>query len=350
MKIKTLMICEKPSQLEKIKETSEFNNLCKTRDIKFHFAHTVVPFYIFKYEQKNIKYKDLPLINEINYKFNNRNLVENLIIEFPNQKDDILNSSYSNSYKNLTKDFFEQFDDLIIATDNDSSGCYNTWNEIFIATKKDIKEIFNNIYFLNTNYMDETTLNKNINLLFNNQTYQENRLILFNEFKERGHIKKYFDYNYQLNSNILIKELYQNIFDNKDEELYSKFGFTKYMIYLCFMLKNEEKYFNYGKFFQQMQNKNVGSPASRGQVFENIKKLNIINFDDKEKKFYITDKGRLFINSLNKKLNDPFLSKRISNWQDEYLIDKEKTCEKINNYIKEVFSKQKKKNRYLKYK
>ncbi len=51
MKIKTLMICEKPTQLKQIKETSEFNELYKTRDFKFHFAHTVVPFFIFKYVQ-----------------------------------------------------------------------------------------------------------------------------------------------------------------------------------------------------------------------------------------------------------------------------------------------------------
>ncbi len=348
MKIKTLMICEKTTQLKQIKETSEFNELYKTRDFKFHFAHTVVPFFIFKYVQKNIKYKDLPLINEINYKFNNRNLIENLIIDFPNQKEDILNSSYSNSYKNLTKEFFEQFEDIIIASDNDESGCYNTWNEIFLTTGKNINEIFNNIYFLNTNYMEETTLNKNINLLFNDQTYKENRITLFENFKERGYIKKYFEYNYQLNSNILIKELYQNIFDNNDEELYSKFGFTKYMIYLCFMIKKEEKYFNYAKIIQKMDKQKIGSPASRPYIIQNLEKLNIIKFDEDLKILYITDKGLLFINSLNKKLNDPFLSQRISNWQDEYLIDKEKTCEKINNYIKEIFSKQKKKNRYFK--
>lgn len=373
---KILFIVEKNHQKVCIEDSIFYQNLISKNEIKFHLSHTVVPYFSYKYPN-NLKYKELPYINDLQYKIN----FEKIKIE----ADDLIEKTcersdykmpykfeYVNSYKNLNKDFLLSFDTIIFAPDPDGSGCYGSYMEIEQVLGKNFENLFDDIYFIDIRNLSNEIISSEMEQVLTNKDLKKERLNLFYNYVNAGKVKKYFDYNFQINCNILIKEVYKSIFlnkynDNKDfEEAYTKYGFTKFMLftvlaYFNFLKKNKEslkvlkneyflinwmyKYKGSGKYNYKNQKYSlqygIGSVRSSRQIIENLKKLKIFEYVNG---ICFSDETFDFINLLNKKMFDPDLPFRISNWCDKNFEESKK---EIDIYLKEIFIKQKIKNKYL---
>lgn len=353
---KILIIVEKPSQAKLIQNLEIFKELSLNNEINFHYAHCIVPYYSYKYPN-NLKYKELPFIGNLDYKFDltqyNKFLKEN-----PNSKD----SPYVLSKNNLNKEFFLNYEIIILATDQDSTGCYGAYLELEQVLGKNFEYLFKDIYSLN---MTNKCLNNEIKNVLTNEDIKKERFSSFHKLVNAGRIKKYFDYNFQINSNILIKEVYKYVFiseykNNEEfEDNYTKQGFTKYMLLAMLSYFKELKHnnmllFNIDEFLLYLHKykgsgkyespaPGIGSISSRSQIRENLINLQIIKMKDR-KTYYFNDKTEKMISLLNKRMFDPDLSYRIKEWCS---LDFEIAKEKINNYLQLIFIKQKIKNKYL---
>lgn len=356
---KILFIVEKPSQAERIKEIELFKNLSLNNEINFHYAHCTVPYYSYKYPN-NLKYKDLPFIGDLNYKFD-VSKEDKFYKKYDKQK----TNPYCLARNNLNKEFFLSYDTIIIATDYDASGFYGAYLELEQVLGENFNTLFKDMYVINTSNMSEEWLTNELNNCLSNVEFKNERINEFYKMVNKGKIKKYFEYNFQINCNIFVKEVYKYLFlkdfkDNQEfEENYTNFGFTKYMLLSMFAfyynLKQRElekfkiydlhvflfRYIGTGK-YKNKHNQGIGSPASQSQIIENLKKLNIIN--EENNNYFFNEKVDNMIMLLNKKLYDPDLPFRIEEWGYlEFDIAKEK----IDKYITEIFLKQKIKNKYL---
>lgn len=355
---KILFIVEKPSQAEIIKSLKIYNSLLSNNEINFHYAHCTVPYYSYKY-QNNLKYKELPFIGDLKYKLD-LSQYNKFLKEYPDREE----TPYFLSKNNLNKEFFLNYDTIIIATDYDNSGFYGAYLELEQVLGENFNTLFQNMYVINTNNMTEIWLTNELNTCFNNIEFKNQRINEFYKMVNQGKIKKYFEYNFQINCNIFIKKVYKHLFfkdfkDNQEfEETYNNYGFTKYMLLAMFSfyynLKERElenfkihdlhvylfRYVGTGKY---KHNQGIGSPASQAKIIENLKNLKIINQDNST--YFFDEKVEDLIKLLNKKIYDPDLPFRIEEWQ---YLEFEEAKEKINRYVKDIFIKQKIKNSFLK--
>jgi len=205
---------------------------------------------------------------------------------------------------------------------------------------------------------------------FNKQVV-DNDLELINKNKKefdkiliQGEIKRYFDYNYNLNSQVFFNEILKNIYEKNNliNKKPKNITITKYMVLTLYIIsKIDEKikildstiikrminYKGSGKFDNGYLG--IGTPPSYFQIFKNLVDLNLI--EEYEKNIYTNSiyrmsfVGKEFLKLLNKKMIDPDINFRISNWMDK---PKEEALEKINTYLNTQFSSQKRKNKYLK--
>ena len=356
---KILFIVEKSSQAERIKDIQLFKELSLNNEINFHYAHCIVSYYSYKYPN-NLKYKDLPFIGDLTYKLD-LSKEDEFYKNYPNKKP----TPYLLARNNLNKEFFLSYDTIIIATDYDSSGFYGAYLELEQVLGENFESLFKDIYVINTYDMTEKWLTNELNNSLFLKDFKNQRINEFYKMVNQGKIKKYFDYNFQINCNIFVKEVYKYLFlkdfkNNQEfEETYTKFGFTKYMLLSMFAFyynlqkKELEKFkiqdlhvflFRYvgtGK-YKNKHNQGIGSPASQSQIIENLQKLKIIN--QSHQNCFFDEKVENMIMLLNKKLYDPDLPFRIEEWR---YLEFEEAKEKIDKYIKTIFIKQKVKNKFI---
>ena len=348
---KILFIIDKSYLKNKIEETSVFKDLKIQNEINFHYAHSIVPFYSYKYPN-NIKYKELPYIGDLSYKLNIKTKEDNT-------------TPFALSYQNLSKDFFLSYDTIIFAVNPDTNGCYGAYLELQEVFGDGFENHFENIYNLNTYSVMNDFLSNELEKILTNKKYKEEQLNYFYKLVKQGKIKRHFDYNYQINCNVFVKEVYKELFfndykDNQEfEDSYTKFGFTKYMLLTMFafyskvqnaifsleeLLKFMTRYIGTGKYKNKYEYEyiQIGSITSQGQIIENLISLKIINKENIGYAF--NSKLENFIKLLNKKVYDPDLPYRIENWCE---LEFEDAKFKINNYIQEIFVKQKIKNKFL---
>ena len=347
MQKKILLITEKFHQENQIKSTKNFQKFCENNIVDYHYAKCVVSDYNFNYKN-NLKYKDFPLVMDINYKLK--------------EKIDLTNN-YSSMILHLNNDYFKSFNILIIAVDCDYTGYYGLYNEMVQSIGENWKQSFEEIYIINTNTLSPEHLEKEIEL-FKNKEEQKTKMDLFDKLVEVGKIKRYFDYNYNLNANVLLKEVYLNVFGNnkENEELYKKYNITKYVLMSLFIIKEKE---NQNKRITQILNiminwkgsgkykKNdlkyllgVGTPVSQSYMLTNLVSLNLLDeYLEKKGILSLSLDGYKFINKLSSKIYDKDLPFRIDNWCD---MKFEGAKEKIDVYLINYFNRQKTKNKSLK--
>lgn len=263
----------------------------------------------------------------------------------------------------MNNDYFKSFNILIIAVDCDYTGYYGLYNEMVQSIGENWKQSFEEIYIINTNILSPEHLEKEIEL-FENKEEQKTKMDLFDKLVEVGKIKRYFDYNYNLNANVLLKEVYLNVFGNnkENEELYKKHNITKYVLMSLFIIKEKE---NQNKKISQIlniminwkgsgkYNKNdlkyllgIGTPVSQSYIFTNLVNLNLLDkYLEKKGILSLSLEGYKFINKLSSKIYDKDLPFRIDNWCD---IKFEEAKEKIDVYLINYFNRQKTKNKSLK--
>ncbi len=317
--MKTLVLIEKKSQKEMLLESKLFQYLVENSEFEFIETKMITPF---KFSYPELKYSEYPHVSKnISYK--------------------LLDPSGYFNLNLYTKEYFSSFDRLIVFPDFDKTGIY--------AALMILKELFQCEDILSKgNVFEDIFYLKLIN--FRNVSLSS--LEEFEAFYRSGYIKKYFEYNFNINSRIFISEILNSLNIN------SNYILTKYVILtFCLIYNQEEESLFIPKFWRDYMERNkgsgkyssfdnqIGSPASRSQILENLSNLNLIEF--RKNQFVKTDKGFSFWNLLNKKFLDIDLPGRIDSWTKSN-EDLDLIKSKIDNYIINLFKLQKRKNKFLK--
>lgn len=336
-----LFVCEKRQQAE------FYQRYCNEGD-SFILCTTITS-YLFDYPS-SLKFKDLPIIDSaIKYKVTENPYVEDysrnqytsyysyikkrvcnpILVEFYNYK--------SISSKNSIHNFLSSFDEIVYACDADHTGARGfdfLFEKYFEIDDLKSFSLENNVEinaFINLGGFDENSIREaysNIDNFFTNE--------YIGRFRESYLKKDFFEYNYNINSLLLINKAYYLAFGT-----YPKYILTKNLVQTLFLLKKlsvRDVYFS-----KYLEHNNIGSPASRTRIIGNLKEMNLVSSIKIDNTIYycINDKGYKFLSLLHRKINDPYLSKRVvkdCENKDLSFIDFK---EKYSKYLKDVFSKQK---------
>lgn len=166
----------------------------------------------------------------------------------------------------------------------------------------------------------------------------------------KGHIKKYFDYNFNFNSFALLGKAYQSV-NHSDEKLptndFGRIFISKNMLQLLYFVRQQEnngisdnqgyliskmnKWKGTGKYDFRVR---LGNAASYIPIIENLLTLKLLNDDNK--KIVMTKKGQEFLDFLPKDCQDHDLPFRIELWSQSSF---EESQIKMDNYLKNYFKK-----------
>lgn len=310
--MKTLVLIEKKSQKEILLNTKLFQNLIENTKFEFIETKMLTPF---RFNYPSLKYSDYPYVSDkIDYKLSDPMGYFNL-----------------NLY---TKEYFSSFDRLIIYPDWDRTGVY--------AALMLLSEILTDNNDISLGNYSEVIYLKGFSPNIEVSNFNEYAALF-----KAGHIKKYFEYNYNLNSRIFITEIL-NYLDLNPVILTKYTVLTFCLIYgdiytnqtHCSLFRSMLKHKGSGKYdFNE-----IGSAASRDQIIMNLKNIGLI--DSTGQKILKTSKGLEFYNLLNKRFLDIDLPGRLEAWtkSDE---DFDKIKLKIDNYLLNLFKLQKRKNKFL---
>jgi len=370
---KVLLLLEKPSQQELLLKSSSFMKYLEEKSGYDTYHTLMISAYDFEYP-KTIKYKDYPKTNNLNFKLRNYDSDEH----------------FTFFYKELKKtniSFFSQFEELILFPDPDHTGVYAAIITLEKILGDNWQQYFKKITYMKILSYDTDTIDKQIDtLLFdeiNGKTLNDENKSFYEEWYKQGKIKRYFEYNYNINSNIFFKEILKSL-DKKYD-----FTLSKYMIMAFNFFYNEisDKGIRDADFFHKLQSYKgsgkykeskdihswgIGGPASRARIVEMLIEVGLLEeriitkYNVKRKsynpvtkiksdkiipevkihKYFKSELGEKFFNLLSKKTFDKDLVFRLTNvWM---LKSFEEAKNDIDTYIIEMFKTQKRKNKYLK--
>ena len=300
--MKTLLIFEKKYQKEKFMKMDSFINILQDKNPTIILTKMLTD-YKFKYPREN--YNKYPIVQNIEYK-------------------------YVDSYPELN----EKYDKLVVATDFDYVGHFSVHKILVNKLGENWREHFKEIVVINTSTFNSKTLT-DINTDFEYNLYLFNKSIMYAERKY------YFDYNYNLNSQVFFKEIIKKKNLSKTD-----IHISKYMLLTLWLIQKNSfqketdilVFMNNYKGTGKYKENRIGSPASIGTIINNLNKLGFIE------NARITNTGILLLDSLVKQTFDPDLPMRINSWANE---ENSVVFEKIDKYLNSVFSKQKNKNKVL---
>jgi len=303
---KTLILCEKPSLKKNFFNNFDFLSFIEKKQIILIYTYT---FAGYKFKYPSLKYKEYPIIEEPLY----------------------INTSNQN-YSEISEDY----DELIILTDNDYEGSFAAYKVLMLNDKIDLKKHFKKITIFKTNVLRQDFISSQI---------KNENFLSYNYFSDRikgAKIKYYFDYNYNRNAQVFFNEIIK-----KKKLSKVNISITKNMVLLLWLIKKEDMK-SISKILKTLNNYNgtgkyepfpIGSVASRGLIIRNLIDLEFITENG------ITKDGELFLSLLVKQTFDPDLPMRIEEWKQ---MNEEDAYSKIDSYIFSVFTKQKNKNKSLK--
>jgi len=157
-----------------------------------------------------------------------------------------------------------------------------------------------------------------------------------------GRIKRYFDYNFHLNGNVILGDLYRSITQRQPDV-----SISKYMLLTLFHLNatGPRLYHTLVNDMQKWKGKPgsqglvapVGSPGSVSGIIGNLVKLGLLA-QSTHGKLEVTPYGQDFLLSLHKDCYDPHLPQRIAGWQQ---LDFKQAQPLMERYLNTFFGKQK---------
>lgn len=159
----------------------------------------------------------------------------------------------------------------------------------------------------------------------------------YREWSDKGWAKRYFDYNFNVNSLALFGECLRKVgIDTSD------FGMSKYGLQLLYWLRGQEP-ISEGCILNSMDQwsgtgryhpHGLGSSASRASIMTQLRRAGLSAYQDRLTT--ITDRGNEFLNLLHPDCEDPDLSARLAAWQADWPNSKDK----MSRYLRTFFGKQ----------
>jgi hypothetical protein len=157
-----------------------------------------------------------------------------------------------------------------------------------------------------------------------------------------GRIKRYFDYNFHLNGNVILGDLYRSITDSNPGA-----SISKYMLLILFYLHGTgpRPHHKVRSDMCQWKGKpgsagpvaSVGSPASATSIIQNLVTLGLLS-ESQSGLVAVSAIGQQFLLGLHKDCYDPHLPQRITGWQKLPFLQAQPLIER---YLKTFFGKQK---------
>lgn len=283
----------------------------------------------------NLKWKDFPLLSEPQFKISTIEKWKPSVY-----KNDLLEPI------DITFEDIKKCEKIIYAGDPNSSEIHLFSEFIKLLFPKGIQEV--NIDALNLYSLSENEILKTIK---NSKPFNK---FFANDVKE-GKLKKYFDYNFNLNSFALLGKAYYQVDNEIDKgEQYNNFGFlfiSKYMLQTLYFIRNEQqesRTYTEGELFSEIYNwkgtgkyqirASLGNEASRSSILKNLLDLKLLSIQ--AGKVTITLKGVKFLHNLPKDCQDYDLPFRLEHWSK---LPWEEGKLKIDNYLFSFFKKVKNK-------
>ena len=165
----------------------------------------------------------------------------------------------------------------------------------------------------------------------------------FLSMRNAARIKRYFEYNFHLNGNVILGDLYRHITGRC-----GTISISKYMLLMLFytqqaggvkwteVIRKMHRWL--GKENSTGKASSIGSPASQHAIMQNLVQLGLLSLEQEKHLFCVTEQGCQFLQGLHKDCYDPYLPQRIDGWQDlPYNVAKPL----MDTYIKTFFKKQK---------
>ena len=159
----------------------------------------------------------------------------------------------------------------------------------------------------------------------------------YREWSNKGHAKRFFDYNFNVNSLALFGDCLRKVgVDTSD------FGMSKYALQLLYWLCGQEP-LSEGRICWSMDKWTgtgrytpfgIGSPASRAPIITQLRSAGLTAYQDKLT--VITDRGNDFLDQLHPDCEDADLSARLATWQADWPNSKAP----MTRYLRTFFGKQ----------
>lgn len=170
-------------------------------------------------------------------------------------------------------------------------------------------------------------------------------LVVFEDYFARpaqyGICKSYFDINYAANALVVFGSLLRSL-----GMIGSESYLSKYTLQLLFWFADQDKphskshvfhalshWYGTGK-YHSTWNK-MGSPASMGEIINNLKKMGLV--DEFSSRLFISEKGRRLVGALHPNCRDSDLLYRLDEWCNQGLVASKS---KIDRYIRTFFGRQ----------
>lgn len=286
-----------------------------------HFVHTFsVGVYVFKYP-RNLKFNDFPQVKNIEWKLRPKygfGMAFSLDGDKPKRTsqnvDDILRSA-----------------DEIIAVVYDERMVVHAFQTLILHTcSPQVYQAKKKVVLL------ESMLEKHIESAFLNFKSTSDKW--FVDIYNEANLKKYFEYNFNLNSAVIFGKVLTKIGVDHSNFILSKFG-----LIILYYLKSVKE-IKYGDLLVLMSrawigtgkyNKgSIGSPLSRATIVDQFIDLGLLENTDNI--LMLSDKGQRFLEELHPDCCDLDLPFRIEAW----IKEGEESRSKMDKYIKTFFGKQ----------
>lgn len=150
--------------------------------------------------------------------------------------------------------------------------------------------------------------------------------------------KDFFEYNYNLNSLLLLNKAYFLASGEYLNRILTKNHIQTLFLFADQQERKESIHFTMDKLF-------IGSPASRIEIVENLIITKMLHCEEKKPHYVgtytITNLGQKFLSNLHRKVNDPHLAERLGKDTFDAHMPLDDFKLKYSKYLKVVFSKQK---------
>lgn len=288
------------------------------------FVHTLgLGLYWFNYP-KQIKMDEVPFIQQPQWKL--RQIETNAVKVLEIRGDEFVFSNHG------VKETLNRADEIICAVDFDPTGVHAFQTLIAQscgeeALKRPMKVV--QLYAFTEQLITEA-FDKNFS----------NKDDLFMALYEQAKIKRYFEFNFNVNSAVLFGRALGNVGIDR-----SAFILSKYSLAILYYLKNIDHLFldemlnrMHGKWegTGKYQKGSIGSVTSRAEMISKLIDIGLLDLNDKN--ISLSIKGRDFLSKLHPDCCDLDLPFRIDLWCKEGNT----AYPKINRYIRTLFGKQKK--------
>ena len=336
--MKTLVLCEKISQVKNVMKS--YPEAFKKGELVggFYFTYVGSPFVF----PNKIKYADLPFTKEPEYKlitgdcildgkesYMSKFFVINEDLTYTNE--DQVSQEHFIDYESRKK-YLGSFDRIVVATDSDHPGEFGARTFLRMSGVFESQTTIERLIMLGSN--DVKGISKSWKKLFSLD--DEFPLALYNY----GRIKRYFDYNFNMMSNIIFNDLIRHVESKNGGETFTKYqmmvlhllsknsGLTRYE-FLEFLYE----YQGTGKF--TTEDGRIGTHMSRPMIVEHLVNLGFAEIE--KEKIRVSEKGQCFLSLLHDKTFDPDLHLRLEDWGLNFTED---NFSKIDRYLKTLFGKQ----------